>query len=347
MHLRKRPLPILALAVLALLLLRRLSPIVRGQDQDEDEQQEAITNPSHVSVEHGQTVVTLDSQLQARLGVQLTTLQAVRATPTVSVPARVLAVDSLVADRSRYRAIQATRQKAQIAVDAARPEFERQQSLYRNDRNASQQAMQMARAALDSAQVDLSQSDDALALQVQAIRQSWGPVIARWVVSNSPALQRLLSRQDLLVQVTFPADLNSAPPPRGIAALPAGATAPVRFLSLSPGVDPRVQGRAFFYTMSARAGLGVGSTFTVSVPSGGAVTGTDVPQSAVVLWHGSAWVYREIRPGVFTRTAVVAREPLANGVLAGGALMPGAHIVLTGAETLLSEEFLSLIQAEG
>lgn len=57
-----------------------------------------------------------------------------------------------------------------------------------------------------------------------------------------------------------------------------------------------------------------------------------VPDSAIIWWNGTQWIYLEKSPGQFTRA------PLSIG------LTSQDHIVTTGAQQLFSEEFRSQIE---
>ena len=82
------------------------------------------------------------------------------------------------------------------------------------------------------------------------------------------------------------------------------------------------------------------------IPNGARRSGVSLPSSALV-WHaGKAWVYRENADGSFTRLAI---DPdTANGatLFVESVLVPGDRVVVTGAQTLLSEEFRSHIPEE-
>jgi hypothetical protein len=82
------------------------------------------------------------------------------------------------------------------------------------------------------------------------------------------------------------------------------------------------------------------------VPGGGKRHGVALPVSAIV-WHaGRSWVYREDGEGSYTRLPVAG--PLTGGphLFIDTGLVPGMRVVVTGAQTLLSEEFRGHIPSE-
>jgi hypothetical protein len=71
-----------------------------------------------------------------------------------------------------------------------------------------------------------------------------------------------------------------------------------------------------------------------------------IPNDAVVWWQGKAWCYIEQTPGKFTRKEVPTSSPVSSGWFVTEGFAPGTKVVTSGAQTLLSEEFRSQIQAE-
>jgi len=69
-----------------------------------------------------------------------------------------------------------------------------------------------------------------------------------------------------------------------------------------------------------------------------------VPRSAILRYAGSEWVYRELDGGRFVRLEIVPIEITEQGYFVTENLAPGMRIVITGAETLLSEELNAEIQ---
>ena len=336
----------LAMAFAAVFLLKAFGPTARTAG-DDDDRAEAIASASHVVVRDGRTIVTLDAAMQARLGVAVGPLRPAAIRPTVSAPGLVLSVQSLIAARETFVASQFALRRARIVATAARQEFDRLNRLYHQRQNASLKARQAAHAALRTDELDVDEARQALALKSAAVRQRWGPVVERWLTAGSPDLQRVIDRDDLLIQVSLPPGGDLSPGRVVAVALPGGEHASARFVSAFPRVDPRVQGLSFLYVMAARAGLAGGTTLVVEMPAGRIERGVTVPDRAVVSWQGRSWVYQELAPGQFARRPVTAGQPLAGSLLVTRGFTPGTPVVLVGAEALLSEEFRAQIQPEG
>ena len=82
-------------------------------------------------------------------------------------------------------------------------------------------------------------------------------------------------------------------------------------------------------------------------PGGSRQTGVFLPREAVLWWQGKSWVYIETETGSFMRKEVSLDTPLSNGWLIQQGLTPGNHVVTTGAQQLLSQEFRSQTQVVG
>jgi len=117
-------------------------------------------------------------------------------------------------------------------------------------------------------------------------------------------------------------------------------------ISLLPQLDPRLQAPSFLYSVAAHPGLVTGINLPVFLPSGPARRGVIVLYSAVVWWQGRAWCYVEEPPGKFAREEVSTVNPTLNGWFVSDGIAADMRVVTAGAQTLLSEEFRSQIQAD-
>ena len=69
-------------------------------------------------------------------------------------------------------------------------------------------------------------------------------------------------------------------------------------------------------------------------------------RSALVRVGGKTYAYVQTSPDQFVRKEVPLDAPEAGGYFTSGNFAPGDKLVVTGAQTLLSEEFKSQIGAE-
>lgn len=330
------------------LVLLTVSILVRTfaqthQDTDEDE---AVQVPSHVSVINGQTVVTLDASTQRRAGIAVETLRGVEMQRQVAAPATVLPVQDLATMRAAVVSDLASVQKAQVAVDASRKEYERLRALFKENQNASQKSVELAEAALNTNRASLLAAQQELEVQKMASVESWGSVVAAWIAGGSGQLAQALSHQELLVEVTLQPGSPAAAPRSVTLSAPGGHLVRAKYLSPYPRVDPRIQGISLLYEAGAYPGLAPGMNLVAHVGVGARVKGVLLPRAAIVWWQGQAWAYAQTAPTRFLREPVSTSEPAAAGYFETDGLKPGVMVVTRGAEELLTEEFRSQIQPE-
>lgn len=333
---------------LAVIMVRTFAQVGKDRpDRDEDEQREgSIKSPSKVSVEKGQTVVTLDPKAQSRAGIVVTALKAVKSRDQVTAPALVLSAQELISLRNNYVSALTRLEKARANVDVSQKEFDRLRALYQDNQNASEKALEGAQGAVRSDQADVQAARQDLALQTAALRQSWGSVIAKWVVADPAALDRVLEQRDLLVQVTIPSGAIPAAPASVSLELPQSGDAKAELISPFPRVDPRIQGVSFLYVAPNRLGLAPGLNLVAHLAVGRLRRGVLVPRQAIVWWGGQAWAYKQLAPGRFVRQVIETGTQVVNGYFVSEGILPGDVVVVSGAQILLSAE-LGMQSQEG
>jgi hypothetical protein len=316
-----------------------------GQAEQTQEKQPA----AQITVENGQTLITLDAPTQQRLGIVVTTLSSSVTRAQAAYPALVLSAQSLAAFRNTYVAAEAQLQKARIQAAVEGKEYERLKTLAAGE-NVSQKSLQAAEATVQSDETDVGAGEQQLKLQTISLRQEWGDVVSGWAAVNSPQLQRILDRSEALVQLTLPAAAGIAPPQSIVLESPGVGRMQASFVSPYPKLDPRIQGRSFLYLASGRGAssshfggrieLPSGLNLMAHLPLGAALKGAVIPASAVVWSEGKAWVYSEVGDGRFSRSPLTTDVPVEGGFFASQGFSPGGKIVSVGAQALLSEELL-------
>lgn len=334
--------------MLAVILARLIVPSRKAAaDQNDDDAEQAIKPPSRLSIQNGETILTLDTRTQSQAGVTVASLKEVTSRGEMTAPVIVLSAQGLVSARASYTAEQINLEKAQVNVHVAQEEYDRLKILYEGRQNASHKSVQAARGNLRSDQADVEGAQQVLALQVDAVRQTWGGAIAKWVADGSASLDRVFNQSEFLVQVTLPASAESSLPARITLEIAASTQIEARLISPFPQVDPRIQGVGLLYIVRNHLGLAPGLNLVAQIPIGRPMRGVLIPQSAIVWWQGNAWVYQQTAPDRFVRRLVPTDTPLANGLFVSSGFSPGDQIVVRGAQALLSEEFRSQIQPEG
>lgn len=292
--------------------------------------------------------VRLTEAQQAAAGLISQPLSAVTRQIEATSFGKVLDIQPLLDLRARLRAAQADAEVARAALRLAERNRNRIQSLYRADILAGRELAQ-AEAQWQSDRA----REEAARRNIEAIhreaRHLWGDALAHLALEGqSPLFEDLASHRQALLQITLPA--GSRPHIRGGAVFIArdfdrGKAVSAELISAAPRTDELVQGETWFFHAPA-AHLRAGMRINVWIPGDVQRHGVILPASAIV-WHaGQAWVYREDGAGAYTRLPVEAREYTGQSLFIDSGLVPGTRVVVTGGQTLLSEEYRRQIPAE-
>ncbi|NEU14150.1 efflux RND transporter periplasmic adaptor subunit [Methylobacterium sp. BTF04] len=303
--------------------------------------------PARTALEGGRVVVRLTDAEQARIGVE--TARLVRGPHRIESQAYGSVIDlARVTDLTNsyagaVAALQAAKARAEVSGSAAR----RAKSLSTGVVTAAQIELTEGTAITDQAAVTVAESQ--IRTLSATAQQEWGPVIGKAIVARSPLVTRLIERIDFLVQVTLPpGETLKAPPAIAFAEVPPQSErVPLRYVSPATRTDQRVQGVSYFYTVAGDSGLLPGMSALAFLTSDRETTGISVPESAVVHWQGGAWFYRSVGDDAFVRHPIRSDAPISADTSIVDDLGPAAEIIVTGAQTVLSEELRGQIQASG
>jgi hypothetical protein len=321
--------------------------MVGRKEQSAEAQSEApVQAPSRVASQNGETVLTFDAAAQKVNGIVTTALIEARQSAEVQATGVVLQLQPILDLKTSYNTAAIDLMKARTTARASLTEYERLRQLNQEGKNASDKAVEGARATSENDAAAVKNAEQSLAILRNSSRLHWGPVVANWLEQGSPQLDALLAQRAFLLQVTGTASDAFVTPQRATVQYADGTHSSARLVSVLPQLDPRLQAPSLLYIVATHPGLTPGINLTVYLPSGPARIGAVIPSSAVVWWQGKAWCYFEESPGKFTRTTVATSNPVANGWFVTEEIDHGARVVTLGAQTLLSEEFRSQIQAD-
>ncbi len=307
-----------------------------------------VKEAAGASTQGSKSVLTLDKDAQIKGGIVVAPLETISHQEEVQAYGVVVELQDLADLYGNYSAAKAQVKKMQASLEASRKDYERVKTLYEDNKNVSEKAFQAAEATWRSDEASARAAQDALHSLEATARQRWGGVLAKWLFEVSPAFDRLIKQEDVLIQITLPSDvqISSAPQTAWVEAADGKRTS-AEFLSLSPRTDPRLQGMSFFYLVPAQTpGLLPGMNVLAYLPVGPPVQGVVVPASATVWWQGKVWTYMQKEPEHFVRREVSTEAPVKDGWFVVKDLSAGDRLVVSGAQLLLSEEFHSQIQEE-
>ncbi|MGE7416482.1 efflux RND transporter periplasmic adaptor subunit [Methylobacterium tarhaniae] len=171
-------------------------------------------------------------------------------------------------------------------------------------------------------------------------KQEWGLVLGRAIVERAPLVTRLIERADLLVQVTLPSGEAMKPPPATAFAEvpPQSERVTMRFVAPATRTDQRIQGVSYYYLVAGDSGLLPGMSVQAFLTSPQESVGIAVPESAVIHWQGSAWIYRGVGADSFARHPLKPDAAISADRYVVDDLGGAADIVVTGPQAVLSEE---------
>ena len=318
----------------------------RGEQAAEAQREAPVKAPSRVSTENGKTVLSFDPAAQRANGIDTSVLTATTQRAEAQATGVVVQLQPLLDLKASYNTPATDLIRARASARASSAEYERLRLLNQDGQNVADKAVETARATAESDAALVQNAQQAITILKGTTVLHWGPVVAGWIEGNSPQLDALLMQRVFLLQVTSTTAGPFAAPKQAIVQYPDGTHAAAEFVSVLPQLDPRLQVPSLLYRIAPHAGLVPGVNVSVFLPSGKEQTGVVVPSSAVVWSQGSAWCYVEESPGKFERISVQTGRPEAHGWFVAEGIEPGVRVVTSGAQTLLSEEFRSQIQAD-
>jgi hypothetical protein len=311
----------------------------------EAERERPVRAPLRVSVVSGEPTITLDATAQQNMGLWAARLEKAPRLSEIQAYGMVLDLQPLTELSNSYTATKGQLETARAKLNASRTAYERADRLYRDQQNISAAQLQTAEAAFRVDEANAGAAQSQLQNFAATATQVWGPALGRALVERTPALLRLLQRQDVLLQVTLPPGEQLADPPKKAAVqLDAIQSVPIHYVSAAPRTDARIQGVSFYYTAPADKGLLPGMNVTVVLPSGKGQDGKLVPASAVVWSDGKAWAYFRTGLETFARREIPTTVPASDGGYIVASIPDDAEVVQLGTQMLLSEEFRARIQ---
>ncbi|MCI0540426.1 MAG: hypothetical protein L0Z50_34925 [Verrucomicrobiales bacterium] len=277
----------------------------------------------------GEVVVSLDAETQKRIALATAPVVATNFSAELRGYASFL-------DPAPLAALMADITSAEAAVSTSSNELKRAQTLFAQDQNVSGRTLEQADAAARRDQIALA------SLRTKLMVTFGKPLAER---TDLPSLAQSLAALDVgLVRVELPlgAEMKAAPP--SVRLFPLGdSSSPIQaqLIGPAPSVEPQTQGRAFLFLAKGDAGrLLPGQSLTALIPwSGEARPGVLVPAGAVLRAQGHLYVYVQSGETNFVRRGIVTDQPVNGAWFITNGVSAGERVVVTGAQTLLSEEF--------
>ncbi|WP_232418337.1 hypothetical protein [Methylotenera sp. 1P/1] len=317
----------------------------------QSEQEEEIESPNRVTEKEGISTVALSPETQANSGITYSKVQKIAYQGVVKTYGSVISIDKLVEAKSQYIALSTELQIAKSSSQQLTSQFQRLKTLNEDDKNISDSAVQEAQSQLHANQAKIQ----ALVQQQQNLKSTvqlqWGEPLTQLVVGGqgSPQVNQLLTRQNVLVQVSLPITANTPAAGDSIQIISLNErAASVKALYISPASTADISGigKTYYYSAPAES-LRVGMRVHVVQANRTQLQneGVVIPSSAVV-WHaGKPWVYVKQKNNQFIRQPISTDTEIEEGWFNQN-IAAGSQVVTSGAQLLLSEEFKYLIKNE-
>ncbi|HYM09324.1 MAG TPA: hypothetical protein VEU62_01255 [Bryobacterales bacterium] len=309
----------------------------------EQEREKPVNVPSRVVSQDGGTAVVFDAETQKRADIAVAPVQQTAQRGEMTALATVLALQELIDLRNSYVTAKAQSERTRATMEASRREYDRTKALHGDERNVSDKVLEAAQAAWRGDEAAARAATEVLDTVGRSARQKWGTTLAAAVENDAALFRDLADQRQVLLRVAVPAGISMAKPPATVRVDAGdGSFRNGKLVSPSPQADPRIQGPSFFY-VAPTDGLLPGTTLTAYLSAGAEQSGAVVPADAVVWWQGKSWVYLQTAPDRFVRRELPAAMAIEPGWFVPGAFKD-AHVVVKGAQSLLSEELRAQIQ---
>lgn len=323
-------------------LLVSTSSFADDDDTPKPQKQATQTSGNH-------DVVTLDPEQQLRAGLQTIALSQSKLGPESIAFGSVVNLERLLVAREQFLHSLAQQQTAYAKNAEAQLNLSRTQSLHNQDIVSSRRLQeQQAQAQTEQAQLAISHYQKELLLN--NCQLEWGADLCQWLTdAKGRHIQEFLAQKAQLLQITLPAGHELISNQQQIFVDEHGKrenAIPAHLISVIPLVDNVTQGRRYFFKSKLRP-IAYGSHLTAwlseSSPNSDAV---DLPRSAVVRHNGEAMVFIKTKPNEFSRQVLHHLTPNQACCFNTSELQAGQEIVITGAQTLLSQSLKAQIPEE-
>jgi len=173
-----------------------------------EEREDEIATPSTAGLEQGRAIVRISPESQKASGIEVQPLKPGISEAAAEAYGMVMNLQPLAEMRGRYLTIAAEARALRAAAAASESEYRRMESLFRDDRNVSEQALKSAEARYRSEHARQLAAEQSAAAVRDSMRSAWGETVTGWALNpDSRVMQALLQQSSFLVQLVLPYDL--------------------------------------------------------------------------------------------------------------------------------------------
>ncbi len=316
---------------------------LENDDDDDDDDASANEVNSRQQLVQGSLTVRLSTETQKLAGIETVNAEEITLDSEDQAFASVIDIQGLVDLRSQYRNVQAQRKISNTALSNSSKTLRQLEQLHSEATNISQRELQQARATRDQDRARVSAAD----IKLQNIRdemlQRWNTTLTDLALKNDSEIFRRLIRQDeLVILLSLRADQELLQDTAFVFVNRNEERRTARkayLISAAPFSDTTLRGETYFLRVPAEK-LRIGMRLHVWLPNTGfSGSGIGIPDEAIVWYAGKAWAYVQVDDETFSRRSLPESMNTGSGWLVTDNFEVGDKLVISGAQTLLSEEF--------
>jgi hypothetical protein len=312
---------------------------VETDDDDDD----------HLEEETAQTVpltVKLDDEVLAMAGVETMPLVLSTFHVEFTSQARVVSSAELLRLISALSAQRGEVDIARVELQSAKAEYDR---LLKITDSVAKKNIAYAKADWLNKQIQYKAKQNIFKNQMTEFEQAWGAMLSKALMKSDEAFTELLTGEKALIEVAQPSELpTQTAMSQAELALQQNKQASFTAHYLSPtGTYTAFPQRTSYFYMADKAGL-KGDMWLYAWLSldDEQKAGYMLPESSIVWYAGTPWVYIEEEEGVYVRHPVKDAQVSSQGMFVTAGFEAGEALVIAGSQMLLSEEFRWQIHGE-
>ncbi len=327
-----------------------ISEIVSSDEDDDDDNDDDDELEARQGLIDGKLVVRLSPETQKTAGVRTRLTEDIELEAEDYAFANVVDINTLLDLRAVFLKLQAQREVLQAVLQNADAVYRQLKVLNEEAGNISTNELQAARTKVLETRAQVNAVDTDLESTQLSMLQKWGDELTSLALKpGSELFQRLLKREEVIVLLSLSADQELSENEAFVFINRVDDRSKARkayYLSKASSTDQVLQGETHLYRTAAE-GLRTGMRLYAWLPGTGfSGTGINIPVESIIWYAGKPWAYVQEDEETFSRRSLVDPVQSNNTWLVRENFQTGEKIVVSGAQTLLSEEFKFAIPDE-
>ena len=323
--------------------------ILNEDDEDHDDDDDDDEDGSQQLVD-GSLIVRISKETQQFAGIKTSLTENISVRSEDNAFSSVIDIQDLLVMRSDYRKVQAQREILNTSFKNATKLLEQLKVLHKEANNISARELQAARSKWEEERARIHATD----IELQNIRenmiQKWNTEISELALKkDSEIFERLINREEFIILVSLKAEQQLSPDTAFVFVNREDNRRQARkayFISAAPFSDNTLQGETYFFRTNGNK-IRIGMRLYVWLPNTGFTgEGVNIPAEAIVWYAGKPWAYIQVDEERFSRRSLLNPIQASDSWLVKENFKVGEKIVVSGAQTLLSEEFKYAIPDE-